>query len=271
MNQVVRPRIGIVGASGRMGRMLLEAVLKDPDVALGAAFDLPGSSSIGANAGALVGLASDVLVSADLAAGMQQIDCLIDFTRPEGTLQHLALCRQAGVGIVIGTTGFDAAGKEAIADAARDIPVVFAPNMAVGVNLVFKLLDTAARILATGYDIEVVEAHHRMKIDAPSGTALRMGEVVASALGRDLESCAVYGREGVTGERDPSTIGFATVRGGDIVGDHTVMFCGLGERVEITHKASSRMPYALGSLRAARFIAGHKNGLFDMQDVLGLR
>ena len=190
MNQVVRPRIGIVGASGRMGRMLLEAVLKDPDVALGAAFDLPGSSSIGVNAGALVGLSSDVLVSADLAAGMQQIDCLIDFTRPEGTLQHLALCRQAGVGIVIGTTGFDAAGKEAIADAARDIPVVFAPNMAVGVNLVFKLLDTAARILSTGYDIEVVEAHHRMKIDAPSGTALRMGEGVASALGRELESWA---------------------------------------------------------------------------------
>ena len=173
--------------------------------------------------------------------------------------------------MVIGTTGFEPEGKERIAAAARDIPVVFAPNMAVGVNLVFKLLDTAARILNQGYDIEIVEAHHRMKIDAPSGTALRMGEVVAGALGRDLKECAVYGREGVTGERDPSTIGFATVRGGDVVGDHTVMFCGIGERVEISHKAGSRMPYALGSMRAARFLAGHANGLFDMQDVLGLR
>jgi len=173
--------------------------------------------------------------------------------------------------MVIGTTGFEAEGKAAIAAAARDIPVVFAPNMAVGVNLVFKLLDTAARILNQGYDIEIVEAHHRLKVDAPSGTALRMGEVVAGALGRDLKECAVYGREGVTGERDPSTIGFATVRGGDIVGDHTAMFCGIGERVEITHKAGSRMPYALGSMRAARFLAGRKNGLFDMQDVLGLR
>lgn len=271
MNQAVKPRIGIVGASGRMGRMLLEAVLKDEGVTLGAAFELPGNAAVGGNAGALVGLPSDVTVSADLAAGMARIDCLIDFTRPEGTLQHLELCRQAGVGIVIGTTGFDAAGKAAISAAAREIPVVFAPNMAVGVNLVFKLLDTTARILDTGYDIEVVEAHHRLKVDAPSGTALRMGEVLAAALGRDLEECAVYGREGVTGERDPSTIGFATVRGGDIVGDHTVMFCGLGERVEITHKASSRQPYAQGSLRAARFIAGRGNGLFDMQDVLGLR
>ena len=266
-----RARIGIVGAGGRMGRMLIEAILKDDSVVLGAAFDVPGSPAIGANAGALVGMASDVVISADLVSGMQAIDCLIDFTRPEGTLEHLEICRKAGVGMVIGTTGFDAEGKAAIAEAARDVPVVFAPNMAVGVNLVFKLLDTAARILNEGYDIEVVEAHHRMKVDAPSGTALRMGEVVAAALGRDLAECAVYGREGVTGERDPSTIGFATVRGGDIVGDHTVMFCGLGERVEVTHKASSRMPYALGSLRAARFIAGRQNGLFDMQDVLGFR
>lgn len=264
-------RIGVVGASGRMGRMLIEAILKDERLALGAAFDVPGSSFVGKNAGELVGLASDVVVMDDLAAGLGKIDCLIDFTRPEGTLKHLALCRQAGVGMVIGTTGFEADGKAVIAAAAKDIPVVFAPNMAVGVNLVFKLLDTAARILNQGYDIEVVEAHHRLKVDAPSGTALRMGEVVADALGRSLEECAVYGREGVTGERDPSTIGFATVRGGDIVGDHTVMFCGIGERVEVTHKASSRMPYALGSLRAALFLAGRKNGLFDMQDVLGLR
>ena len=264
-------RIGIVGAGGRMGRMLIEATLKDERLVLGAAFDVAGSPAIGKTAGDLVGLASEVVVSADVAGGLKNIDCLIDFTRPQGTLEHLELCRQAGVGIVIGTTGFEAEGKDAIAAAARDIPVVFAPNMAVGVNLVFKLLDTAARILNQGYDVEIVEAHHRLKVDAPSGTALRMGEVVADALGRSLEECAVYGREGVTGERDPSTIGFATVRGGDIVGDHTVMFCGLGERVEVTHKASSRLPYAQGSLRAARFIAGRKNGLFDMQDVLGFR
>jgi 4-hydroxy-tetrahydrodipicolinate reductase len=254
-----------------MGRMLIEATLKDGQLALGAAFEVVGSPALGKTAGDLVGMTSDVLVTSDVAAGLKNIDCLIDFTRPQGTLAHLELCRQAGVGIVIGTTGFEADGKAAIAAAARDIPVVFAPNMAVGVNLVFKLLDTAARILNEGYDIEIVEAHHRLKIDAPSGTALRMGEVVAGALGRSLEECAVYGREGVTGERDPSTIGFATVRGGDIVGDHTVMFCGLGERVEVTHKASSRQPYAQGSLRAARFIAGRPNGLFDMQDVLGLR
>ena len=264
-------RIGIVGAGGRMGRMLIEATLKGEGVVLGAAFDVPGSPAIGKNAGELAGLVSDVVVSDDVAAGLKNIDVLIDFTRPQGTLVHLELCRKAGVGMVIGTTGFEADGKAVIAEAAKDIPVVFAPNMAVGVNVVFKLLDMAARIMNQGYDIEVVEAHHRMKIDAPSGTALRMGEVVAAALGRDLDECAIYGREGVTGERDPSTIGFATVRGGDIVGDHTVMFCGIGERVEITHKASSRMPYALGSLRAARFMAGRKSGLFDMQDVLGLR
>jgi len=264
-------RIGVVGAGGRMGRMLIEATLKDEQLALGAAFDVAGSPVLGKTAGELVGMASDIIVSDDLAGGLKNIDVLIDFTRPQGTLVHLELCRQAGVGMVIGTTGFEAEGKAAIAAAAREIPVVFAPNMAVGVNVVFKLLDMAARIMDRGYDIEVVEAHHRMKVDAPSGTALRMGEVVAAALGRDLEECAIYGREGVTGERDPSTIGFATVRGGDIVGDHTVMFCGIGERVEITHKASSRMPYALGSLRAARFLAGRPNGLFDMQDVLGLR
>ncbi len=254
-----------------MGRMLIEATLKDEQLALGAAFAVPCSQALGKTAGDLVGMPCDVLVTDDLVAGLKQVDVLIDFTRPQGTLAHLELCRQAGVGMVIGTTGFEADGKAAIAAAAKEIPVVFAPNMAVGVNLVFKLLDTAARILNQGYDIEVVEAHHRLKVDAPSGTALRMGEVVADALGRSLEECAVYGREGVTGERDPSTIGFATVRGGDIVGDHTVMFCGIGERVEITHKASSRMPYALGSLRAARFLAGRPNGLFDMQDVLGLR
>lgn len=268
---MVVTRVGIVGAGGRMGRMLIEAALKEPGVQLAAAFDVPGSPAVGKTVGELLGVDCEVLVSDQIAEEVRAIDCLIDFTRPEGTLAHLELCRQAGVAMAIGTTGFDAAGKAKIAAAALEIPVVFAPNMAVGVNLVFKLLDTAARILNQGYDIEIVEAHHRLKIDAPSGTALRMGEVVAGALGRELDQCAVYGREGVTGERDPSTIGFATVRGGDIVGDHTVMFCGLGERVEVTHKASSRMPYAQGSMRAARFLASRENGLFDMQDVLGLR
>ena len=264
-------RIAVVGAHGRMGRMLIEATLKDESATLAAVFDRPGSPAIGKTAGELVGLASEIVVSDDFAGQIGRADCLIDFTRPEGTLEHLRLCREQGVGMIIGTTGFDAEGKAAIGAAAKDIPIVFAPNMAVGVNVVFKLLDMAARILNEGYDIEIVEAHHKHKIDAPSGTALRMGEVVASALGRDLKACAVYGREGVTGERDPSTIGFATVRGGDIVGDHNVMFCGIGERVEIAHRAGSRMPYALGSLRAARFLAGKRNGLYDMQDVLGLR
>ena len=266
-----KTRIGIVGAGGRMGRMLLEAAFKDDGIVIAGAFDVPGSPAIGQTVEQLTGLASAVRVSDDLAGGLAGIDCLSDFTRPQGTLAHIELCRRAGVAMVIGTTGFEEEGKQAIAAAAREIPVVFAPNMAVGVNVVFKLLDMAARIMNQGYDIEVVEAHHRMKVDAPSGTALRMGEVVAAALGRDLKDCAIYGREGVTGERDPSTIGFATVRGGDIVGDHTVMFCGIGERVEITHKAGSRMPYAQGSMRAARFLAGRQNGLFDMQDVLGLR
>lgn len=265
----------MVGADGRMGRMLIEAVLRDPGVVLGAVFDRPGSPALGKTAAELVGISggpgAGIQVLSDVSAGLADVDCLIDFTRPEGTLEHLACCRQQRVGMVIGTTGFTDEGKAAIAAAATEIPVVFAPNMSVGVNVVFKLLETAARILDHGYDIEIVEAHHRHKIDAPSGTALRMGEVVAQSLGRDLQRCAVYGREGVTGERDPSTIGFATVRGGDIVGDHNVMFCGTGERVEIAHKASSRMPYALGSLRAARFIAGQSHGLFDMQDVLGLR
>ena len=263
--------IMVVGASGRMGRMVIESTLKDGEAKLVAAVDQPDVAVIGKDAGELVGMPCGVPVTSDLAAGIALASCLIDFTRPEGALKHLELCRQHKVGMVIGTTGFDAQGKQAIADAAREIPVVFAANMSVGANLVFKLLDTASRILAQGYDIEIVEAHHRLKVDAPSGTALRMGEVVANALGRELKECAIYGREGVTGVRDPSTIGFATVRGGDIVGDHTVMYCGIGERVEISHKASSRMSFAQGALRAARFIAGRQNGLFDMQDVLGLR
>jgi 4-hydroxy-tetrahydrodipicolinate reductase len=268
MSQV---RIAVAGASGRMGKMLIEATLKDADAELVAALDIPGSPAIGRTAGELVGLSCDVRVTSDAEVALRGADCLIDFTRPSGTLAHLEICRRHKVAMVVGTTGFEDDGKAALKAGSADIPIVFAPNMAVGVNLVFKLLDTAARILSQGYDIEVVEAHHRHKIDAPSGTALRMGEVVAQALGRDLKECAVYGREGVTGERDPSTIGFATVRGGDIVGDHVVMFCGTGERVEIGHKAASRMPYALGSLRAAKFLKARGNGLFDMQDVLGLR
>lgn len=268
MNQI---RIAIAGASGRMGRMLIETTLKAEDAVLVAAFERPESPFIGRDAGEFGGVQCGVPITSDVAEGLARADCLIDFTRPEATLQHLALAKAAGCGMVIGTTGFSAEGKAAIADAARDIPVVFAPNMAVGVNAVFKLLDMAARILNEDYDVEVIEAHHRLKVDAPSGTALRMGEVVAKALGRDLDECAIYGREGVTGERDARTIGFATVRGGDIVGDHTVLFAGIGERIEITHKSASRMPYATGSLRAARFLAAHDAGLFDMQDVLGLK
>jgi 4-hydroxy-tetrahydrodipicolinate reductase len=264
-------RFAIAGSGGRMGRMLIEAVLGAPDTELVAALDVPGSSFLGKDAGELVGSPCGVAVTDDIEAALATADCLIDFTRPEGTMRHLESCRRRGVHMVIGTTGMSTEQKLAIQDASRDIPIVFAPNMAVGVNLVFKLLDTAARILNDGYDVEIVEAHHRHKVDAPSGTALRMGEVVAAALGRSLEECAVYGREGHTGERPATQIGFATVRGGDIVGDHTVLFAGTGERVEISHKAASRMPYALGSVRAARFLRGKAKGLFDMQDVLGLR
>lgn len=242
-------RCAIAGKNGRMGKMLIEAVNAAPDATLAAAFDIED----------------------DADAALAQADCLIDFTRPEGTLKHLAICRRRGVSAVIGTTGFSSEQKRQIETAAREIPIVFAPNMAVGVNAVFTLLDVAARILSEGYDVEVIEAHHRLKVDAPSGTALRMGEVVAAALGRDLAECAIYGREGHTGERPATQIGFSTIRGGDIVGDHTVLFAGIGERIEITHKSASRMPYALGSLRAARFLQGKRNGLFDMQDVLGLR
>jgi 4-hydroxy-tetrahydrodipicolinate reductase len=262
--------IAIAGASGRMGRVLLEAVAAVPDMRLHAALDRPGSPFLGRDAGELVGMPQQVLIGDDLETGLKGAGALIDFTRPEATLAHIEACRRHKVAMVIGTTGFDAASKIAIADAAKDIPIVFAPNMSVGVNLVFKLLDLASRVLNEGYDIEIVEAHHRHKVDAPSGTALRMGEVIANALGRDLKECAVYGREGVTGERQPSTIGFATVRGGDIVGDHTALFAAVGERVEISHKASSRMTFANGALRAARFLAGKENGLYDMQDVLGL-
>jgi 4-hydroxy-tetrahydrodipicolinate reductase len=263
--------IAIAGSSGRMGRALLEAVAQAPDMRLASALERKGSPFVGKDAGELFGAPCGVSIGEDTATALADCHALIDFTRPEATLDHLQACRALGINIVIGTTGFSAEQKGLIADAGRDIGVVFAPNMSVGVNLSLKLLDMAARVLNEGYDIEIVEAHHRHKVDAPSGTALRMGEVVANALGRNLAECAVYGREGVTGERSPSTIGFATVRGGDIVGDHTVMFAGTGERVEITHKASSRATFALGALRAARFLAQSGKGLFDMQDVLGLR
>ena len=264
-------RIAVAGASGRMGRMLIDAILDANDVSLCAALDMTGSPSDGRLVGELVGRPCDVRVSTDIDAALSHSDVLIDFTRPEGTLVHLSACVARGVKLVIGTTGFDDAGKAAIADASRSIAIVCAPNMSVGVNVVFKLIEEAAKALAHGYDIEIIEAHHRHKVDAPSGTAIKMGEIVADALGRKLADVALYGREGVTGERDPSTIGFATVRGGDIVGDHTVLFAGIGERIEITHRAGSRAGYAAGALRAARFLAERASGLYDMQDVLGLK
>ncbi|MGM9487971.1 4-hydroxy-tetrahydrodipicolinate reductase [Ideonella sp. YS5] len=262
--------IAVAGASGRMGRMLVEAVQQSGDCRLAGALDRAGSAAIGQDATAWLGHASGVQVTGDLAQGLAGAQVLIDFTRPEGTLAHLAACREKGVAMVIGTTGFNEEQKAKIASAAQDIGIVMAPNMSVGVNVALRLLDMAARALSEGYDIEIVEAHHRHKVDAPSGTALAMGETVAKALGRELKTHAIYGREGVTGERDPSTIGFATVRGGDIVGDHTVMFCGTGERIEISHKATSRVGYAQGSLRAARFLAQRGAGLYSMADVLGL-
>jgi 4-hydroxy-tetrahydrodipicolinate reductase len=262
--------IAVAGASGRMGRMLVEAVLGSADCRLSGALDVPGSAALGSDAGASLGRSSGVSVTADLHQGLAGADVLIDFTRPEGTLAHLAACRELGVRMVIGTTGLGPAHKAQVAAAAATLPIVMAPNMSVGVNVMLRLLDMAARALAQGYDIEVIEAHHRHKVDAPSGTALAMGETLARALGRELKDCAVYAREGVTGERDPSSIGFATVRGGDIVGDHTVLFAGTGERIEITHRSSSRANYAAGSLRAARFLMQCAPGLYGMDDVLGL-
>ena len=263
-------RIAVAGASGRMGHMLIEAVDAADDAVLAGALDIAGSPALGQDAAAFAGKSSGVAITADIDAGLAGAQVLIDFTRPEGTLAHLAACRRLGVGAVIGTTGFSEAQKAEITEHARHIPVVMAPNMSVGVNVVMKLLDVAARALSRGYDIEIIETHHRHKVDAPSGTALAMGEVVAQALGRDLKACAVHGREGITGERDPSTIGFAAIRGGAVVGDHTVLFAGTGERIEITHKSSSRATYAQGALRAARFLAGRKSGLYGMNEVLGI-
>ena len=265
-------KILVTGAAGRMGRNLIAAVDEADGAILTAATERQGSSIIGADAGELAGLdKNNVILNDDIQAVINDFDVCIDFTAPVVTLQNIEACRAAGRKMVIGTTGFTDEEKQLIQDAARDIAIVFAPNMSVGVNLTFKLLDIAARVLGDNVDIEVIEAHHRHKVDAPSGTALRMGEVVADALGRDLKDCAVYGREGQTGERDRKTIGFETIRAGDIVGEHTVMFADIGERVEITHKASSRMTFANGAVRAALWLNGHDSGLFDMQDVLGLR
>jgi 4-hydroxy-tetrahydrodipicolinate reductase len=264
-------KIAVAGASGRMGRMLIEATRNAQDALLAGALDVAASPCLGQDATAFLGQSSGVLIESELSKGLADAEFLIDFTRPEGTLEHLEFCASRGIRMIIGTTGFDAAGKAAIAAAAKQTAIVFAANMSVGVNVTLKLLELAAKNFSEAYDIEIIEAHHRHKVDAPSGTALRMGEVIAEALGRNLKDVAVYAREGVTGERDPSSIGFATIRGGDIVGDHTVLFAGSGERIEISHKASSRVTFASGSLRAARFLANKTSGLYDMQDVLGLR
>jgi 4-hydroxy-tetrahydrodipicolinate reductase len=271
MTAIPTHAIAIAGASGRMGRMLIESVHAATDCRLTGALDVAGSPALGLDATAFLGHASGVAITADLGLGLKQARALIDFTRPEGTMAHLKVCRELGVAMVIGTTGFSDAQKADITAAARDIPIMLSPNMSVGVNVTLKLLAMAAQALNTGYDIEIIEAHHRHKVDAPSGTALKMGEVIAGALGRELKDCAVYERYGHTGERDPSTIGFSTIRGGDIVGDHTVLFAGIGERIEITHKSASRVTYAQGALRAVRFLAGRTNGCYDMFDVLGLQ
>ncbi len=266
-----RMKIAIAGANGRMGHMLIEAVLNADDAELAGALDIAGSPALGKDVGLFLGQQTGVSVVSDMAEAFDKADFVIDFTRPAGTLEHLAWCVAHGVKMVIGTTGFDDAGRQAIAGAARKIPVVFAPNMSVGVNVTMKLLAVAAKHFAQGYDIEIIEAHHRHKMDAPSGTALRMGEVIADALGRNLKACGVFSREGITGERDPASIGFSTIRGGDIVGDHTVLFAGTGERIEISHKSASRASYVQGSLIACRFLADKTAGLYDMQDVLNLK
>ena len=262
--------IAVTGAAGRMGRTLIEVCARAEGLRLSAAIERPGSATLGRDAGELSGMGKlGITLISDL--GKADFDVLIDFTSPAATLANLEFCRKHKKKIVIGTTGLNDTGKQNIAAAAKDISIVFAPNMSVGVNLCFKLLETATRVLGDDVDVEITEAHHRYKADAPSGTALRMGEVVAQALKRDLKECAVYERHGLTGERARKTIGFSSIRAGDIVGDHTVLFAGNGERVEITHRAESRMTFANGALRAARWLVDRKAGLYDMQDVLGLR
>lgn len=264
-------RIALVGVSGRMGLSLIKAVAAAEQAELTVAVSRPDSLSIGKDAGELAGIAAlGVTVTDNLAAQIDRFDVLIDFTRPDSSMDYLAICRAAGKPVVIGTTGYSEAQKSSIQETAEEIGLVLAPNFSVGVNLSLKLLEMAAKVMGSYTDIEVIEAHHRHKVDAPSGTALRMGEVVAAALGRELKDCAIYGREGDTGARDRKTIGFSTIRAGDIVGEHTVMFADEGERLEITHKATSRMTFANGAVRAALWLADKRKGLFDMQDVLGL-
>ncbi|WP_034295344.1 4-hydroxy-tetrahydrodipicolinate reductase [Herbaspirillum sp. RV1423] len=264
-------KIAVAGASGRMGRMLIEAIQNADDMVLAGALDVPDSPNLGTDAAAFLGKPANVAIESDLAKGLANADYLIDFTRPQGTLKHAEYCAAHGIKMIIGTTGLEQEAKDAIAAAAQKTAIMLSPNMSIGVNVTLKLLELAAKSFSQGYDIEIIEAHHRHKVDAPSGTALKMGEVIADAIGVKLEDVAVYAREGITGERDPSSIGFSAIRGGDIVGDHTVLFAGIGERIEITHKSSSRVTYAHGSLRAARFLADKKTGLYDMQDVLGLK
>lgn len=264
-------KVVITGSSGRMGRALIEAIVQSDGQRLYGALDRADCPVIGQDAGEFAGVRTGVKIVSDVEAAVRGADVLVDFTRPAATMVHAEACLNHGVRLVIGTTGFSDDEKRRLVEISASVPIVMAPNMSVGVNVLLKLIDLAARTLADGYDVEIVEAHHRHKVDAPSGTALRMGEVAAAALGRSLADDAIYGREGVTGERNPRTIGFATVRGGDIVGDHTVLFAGIGERVELTHKASSRATFAQGALRAARFLASRDAGMFDMQDVLGLK
>jgi 4-hydroxy-tetrahydrodipicolinate reductase len=265
-------RVGIVGAAGRMGHALARACLNTHGMLLSAAVERKGSAAIGADVGEVAGMLKlGIPLIDDLETVIADLDVVIDFTRPEVTLDTVALCRQQGKRLVIGTTGFTPEQRALIEQASTEVPIVLAPNMSVGVNLCLKLLEITAQVIGDEADIEIIEAHHRHKVDAPSGTALRMGEVVAAALGRNLRDCAVFGREGHTGERDHKTIGFSTIRAGDIVGDHTVMFAAEGERVEITHKASSRMTFAKGAIRAATWLMDQPAGLYDMQDVLGLK
>lgn len=265
-------RIAVVGANGRMGLNLIKAAVLNDKTKLTVATVRTGNDAVGKDAGLLANAGTvGVYVSDDLAAKVNDFDVLIDFTRPDISMKYLEICRQAGKKMVIGTTGYSEYQKAEIVTAANDISIVLAPNFSVGVNLSLKLLEMTAKVMGDYTDIEIIEAHHRHKIDAPSGTALRMGEVVAKTLGRDLENCAIYGREGNMGERDRKTIGFSTIRAGDIVGEHTVMFADEGERLEITHKASSRMTFANGAVRAAHWLMNKETGLFDMQDVLELR
>jgi 4-hydroxy-tetrahydrodipicolinate reductase len=263
-------RIGIAGAGGRMGQALIDATLDADDLALGAALDVAASPLIGQDAGARSGRPTGVIVGSDLESAVRAVDVLIDFTRPEGTLAHAAACARHGRALVAGTTGFTPDERARLALFAQSVPIVFAPNMSVGINVLVRLVELAAATLGPEFDIEVVEMHHRHKVDAPSGTALRLGEAAAVGAGIDMATHGVFAREGVTGERKAGTIGFATLRGGDVVGDHTVVFAGAGERIELSHRASSRQTFAAGALRAARFLSDKPPGLYDMADVLGL-